>query len=349
MPVSSLPQSQESAPAWHLLGRALELTAPALRGGVGRLPREMRVLAGYHLGWLDEHGRTVNGPALGKVVRPALVYASCEAVGGSAKDAIGAAVAVELVHNFSLVHDDVIDRDELRRHRPTVWRQFGIPAALLGGDAMLTLALHVLADTPDIDVSRAVQVLAHATLELIEGEAMDTAFEQRSDVTVAEYVAMAGGKTGALMWAACTLGALAGGAERGRIHHLARFGRHVGLAFQITDDLLGLYGDAKVTGKPVGRDLATRKKTYPVLAAMATDTTAGQKLAAMYARLGPLDDPLVPQAVLLIEESGGRRAAEQAAAQELQRAFAALTEAVPEPRAAADLKALAHLMAHRAT
>ncbi|MFE7268998.1 polyprenyl synthetase family protein [Streptomyces sp. NPDC057623] len=261
---------------------------------------------------------------------------------------MSAAAAVELVHNFSLVHDDVIDRDELRRHRPTVWAVFGVPAALLCGDALLALALQAVAEARRAEVAaRSVGLLCAAVVELVEGEALDTAFEQRDDVSADEYTAMAVGKTGALMGAACALGALAGGAEEERAQRFQRFGRHVGLAFQITDDLLGLYGDRAATGKPVGSDIASRKKTLPVLAAMGSGTEAGDRLTELYARPGPLDEKAVRQAVDLVDEAGGRATAERTAAQELRHALTALDEADPAPAAVHDLTALVHLMTHR--
>ncbi|MFC7308928.1 polyprenyl synthetase family protein [Streptomyces monticola] len=325
------------------------MTTPALRGWGGRLPREMGRLAGYHLGWLDEHGRPTadQGAVGGKAVRPALAYVSAEAVGGRATDAVGAAVAVELAHNFSLVHDDVIDGDALRRHRSTLWAAFGMPSAVLAGDALHTLALQVLAESPAPGAGRSVGVLADAVLELIEGEAMDTFFEQRRDVSVGEYRSMARGKTGALMGAACELGALSGGAGEVRAEHLGVFGRHLGVAFQITDDLLGLYGDQQVTGKPVGNDITARKKTYPLLAALQSGGDAAARLGELLHQPGRLEETHVKEALHLIEAAGGRRTAQRAAHRELEHAFAALTAADPTPAAVEQLTALAHLMTHR--
>lgn len=350
MPVSPPSQSEEKALAGRLLDRARAMTGPALRAWAGHLPPHSRSLAGYHLGWLDADGQPSDGRSGGgKAVRPALAYASCEAVGGNAPAAVGAAVAVELVHNFSLMHDDVIDRDPLRRHRLTVWKQFGLPAALLGGDALLTLAFRVLADSFVVDGARALRVLGGATVELIEGEALDTAFEQRRDVTVSEYLVMAEGKTGSLMGAACALGALAGGADEEATRHLTRFGRRLGVAFQIADDVLGLFGDAQRTGKPVGGDLLARKKTYPILTALASGTAAGNRLAALCARPGPLDTGSIGQAVELIDEAGGRRAAHRQAARELERAHTELVGVGLRPAAVRELTALAHLLTHRTT
>ncbi|MEC4020692.1 polyprenyl synthetase family protein [Streptomyces sp. H27-D2] len=329
-----------------LLARARLGVEPGLRGWVEQLPPAMAWPAGYHLGWLDADGRSV-AAVRGKAVRPALAFACAEAVGGRARDAVSAAVAVELVHAFSLVHDDIIDGDRTRRHRPTVWRAFGVPAAVLTGDVLLALACQTAAGDPGPRAARSVSWLAGAVVELVEGQAADVAFALRTDVTVEQYTAMASAKTGALMGCACAVGALAGGAGEDRAGRLAGFGRYLGVAFQIVDDLLGIFGDPRITGKPVGADLAARKKTYPVLAALASDTRAGRDLAALYAGGDPLTGDQLAQAARWVSEAGGRSSAGQAAQQELARAFAALDEADPHPEALADLTALAHVLTHR--
>ncbi|MDT3396005.1 polyprenyl synthetase family protein [Streptomyces sp. B1866] len=345
--MSAMPVDQVSMRRGReLLARARLDVEPGLRAWADRLPPRVRPLAGYHLGWLDEHGRA-RAAAAGKAVRPALAFSCARAVGGPPWHAVGAAVAVELVHAFSLVHDDVIDRDETRRHRPTVWKAFGIPAAVLTGDALLALAGRVLADASGPRSARQVALLADAVIELVEGEAADVAFETRTDVTLVDYLAMAGGKTAALMGCACALGALAAGADEARADHLAAFGRHLGLAFQIVDDLLGIYGDPAVTGKPVAADLAARKKTYPVLAALASDTPAGRELASLYAADTPIAGDRLAQATRWVTEADGRALAERAAERERTLAFAALAAADPDPDAAGDLTALAHVLVHR--
>lgn len=336
----------ERAAVTQLLSEARKLTAAALREQGQRLPCDLTRLAGYHLGWLDEHGHPTSDPGGGKLMRPALAYACAEAVGGKAVDAVSAAVAVELVHNFSLIHDDIIDRDELRRHRPTLWAAFGVPAALLAGDALHALALKVVAETPGPCAGRAVGVLSAAVLELLEGEAMDTAFEQRADVTLGQYRVMAESKTGALMGAACQLGALTAGADSGRAERLDTFGRHLGVAFQITDDLLGLFGDERMTGKPVGNDITARKKTYPLLAALHCGGEAGARLCDLLTR-PELGGAQVCEAIGLIDAAGGREMAEHAARREMQHAFKVLAAVDFTPGAVGKLTALAHVMTHR--
>ncbi|OLT33222.1 hypothetical protein BJF79_08040 [Actinomadura sp. CNU-125] len=235
----------------------------------------------YHLGWQDVAGHPVTADG-GKGIRARLVRLACEAVGGTAEQAVPAAVAVELAHNASLVHDDVIDGDELRRGRPAVWAVFGVPAAILAGDALFFLATEVLAERPPPLGGAGVCVLAGAIQQLIEGEHSDSEAEERPGGTLLEAEERAAAKTAALTAAAGALGALAAGAEADRIEGMRAYGLHLGLAFQFIDDLLGIWGDPARTGKPVGSDLASRKKSLPVVYALASPTPAGRALAELY-------------------------------------------------------------------
>ncbi|MFI6639058.1 polyprenyl synthetase family protein [Streptomyces sp. NPDC050504] len=339
----TLPGALGTGPGADLLAEARCLVEPGLRACGERLPAQARRWAGYHLGLLDAHGRPV-AAATGKAVRPALAVSCARAVGGTGREAAGAAVAVELAHAFSLVHDDIIDRDEVRRHRPAVWKAFGVPAAVLTGDVLLALAHQVLADAPGPAKGRALSRLSRSVIELVEGEALDVSFESRSDVTQDEYAVMATGKTGALMGCACALGALAAGAGEARASHLASFGRHLGVAFQIADDLLDIFGTPRSTGKTAGSDLVTRKKTLPVLAALASASPAARRLAALYASPSPPTEEQVRQAAVWVAEAGGREAARKAAELQLDLAFAALDDADPAPSAVRELTALARLL-----
>jgi geranylgeranyl diphosphate synthase type I len=248
----------------------------ALRAAVDTLPGPARTVAGYHLGWLDERGGPAEAPA-GKSIRPAFVLAAARATGRTG-DPVPGAVAVELVHNFSLLHDDVMDGDLTRRHRPTAWAVFGVGPAVLAGDALLTLALDLLRPH-----HTAAPALAAAVQELIDGQFADLAFEERADVALDECLAMADAKTAALLGCSTALGAILAGAPPEQVRMLERAGRELGLAFQIVDDLLGIWGDPAVTGKPVGADLARRKKSIPVVAALTSGTPEGAELAARYA------------------------------------------------------------------
>ncbi|HEY3471320.1 MAG TPA: polyprenyl synthetase family protein, partial [Amycolatopsis sp.] len=283
-------------PLTDVLAWSKGLVDPALRTAAERLPEVMRRIAGYHLGWWDAHGTpsTADG---GKALRPALVLLCAEAAGGDPADAVPAAVAVELVHNFSLLHDDVMDGDTTRRHRATAWTVFGTGPAVLAGDALLSLAFEEL-------TTEGAKVLSGAVLALLEGQAADLDFEERDDVTPGECVRMAEGKTAALLGASCVLGAASGHRDADRF---GAFGRAVGLAFQHIDDLLGIWGDPAVTGKPVYSDLQNRKKSLPVVTALCSGTAAGAELAALYRRREPLDGGELARAAELVEAAGGRQ------------------------------------------
>ncbi|QUQ68348.1 polyprenyl synthetase family protein [Kutzneria sp. CA-103260] len=320
--------------------RARELVTPGLRAAADRMNSATRQVIGYHFGWWDEHGRPLDANG-GKAVRPALAMLAAEAVGGTADQAADAGVAVELAHNYSLLHDDVMDQDRTRRHRPTAWTVYGVPAAILAGDALTTLAVEALvADGPPLS-TQGVERLNSALLRLIDGQAADTAFEGRTDVGLDECVTMAGDKTGALFAVACELGALAAGAPPERVWQLRQFGEHLGLAFQLVDDLLGIWGDPESTGKPVLSDLRSRKKSLPVVAALNAGNGAAGRLVELYHRAAPLDDAELRTCADLIEEAGGRAWAHQETQRQLDAALACLQAANPDSTAAAELGALA--------
>ncbi|TDD73976.1 polyprenyl synthetase family protein, partial [Actinomadura darangshiensis] len=299
--------------AAEVLAWSRRLLDPALRRAVETMPDASRSVAAFHFGWCDERGRPAAGPG-GKAIRPALALLAAEAAGGTAGAALPAAVAVELAHNFSLLHDDVMDGDRTRRHRRTAWTVFGANAAILTGDGLLAAAFEVLAEKPSPALARSVRVLGRAVVELVEGQCADLEFERRGDVTVDECLAMAGRKTGALIGAACALGAVHGGAGPGRAGRFRAFGERVGLAFQLVDDLLGIWGEPAVTGKPVHSDLCSGKKSLPVVAALTSGTPAGTELAALYLREEPLTGEETIRAAALIEDSGARAwAADRAA------------------------------------
>jgi geranylgeranyl diphosphate synthase type I len=328
--------------AGAVLDAARAAVEPALRAAVATLPAAVAPIAGYHFGWLDADGRPARAGA-GKAVRPALVAAAATAVGGDPAAAVPAAAAVELVHNFSLLHDDVMDSDPTRRHRPTAWTVFGTGPAILAGDALLTLAIDVLAGSGHPAAGPGVRVLCAAVQGLVDGQVADLDFERRAHVEVAECLAMAGGKTAALLGCSTALGALFGGAPQ-HAALLDRAGRELGLAFQYVDDLLGIWGDPAVTGKPVGSDLRNRKKSLPVVAALTSGTAAGRELAALYGGEDEFDDAAVTRAADLVDGSGARDWCREQVDLLLDTAlhrFAAL------PGAVDDLVALAHLVARR--
>ncbi|KDN84738.1 family 2 encapsulin nanocompartment cargo protein polyprenyl transferase [Kitasatospora cheerisanensis] len=338
--------ARDTAEALALLGRARAVVDPALRAAVDSLPDSMRQIAGYHLGWLEADGAP-SAAGSGKAIRPALVLAATQAVGGRPQDAVRAAAAVELVHNFTLLHDDVLDRDHTRRHRPTAWRVFGTTGAILAGDAMHSLALRVLAEDPHPAAPAAVRRLADCVVELCAGQQADCSFEQRDQVTLAECLAMAESKTGALLGCACALGALYAGADAATADAMDAFGREIGLAFQLIDDLIGIWGDPAITGKPVGADLAARKKSLPVVHALTAGGADGAELAALYASGRPLSPAELAAAADAVDRAGGRAWAQGESCERMATAISHLAVAVPDPERTDELLALAELVTRR--
>lgn len=318
--------------------------SPAVREAVERLSDPVRQVAQYHFGWRDDQGLVVqSADASGRAIRPALVLLAAQAVGGTAEQAVPAACAVELVHNFSLVHDDLMDRDPTRRYRKACWSLFGASAAILAGDALLALAFDVLGRSGTAGGTQNA-LLAGVLLDMVDGQGADMAFEQRTDVDVAECIRMAAGKTGALLGGACALGASAGDGNADQVAQLRRFGEHLGLAYQCLDDIQGIWGDPLMTGKAARSDLVNRKKSLPVVATLCSDTPAGRELARIYLGEGPLPDEDVLQAATLIELAGGREWTEARAARHLEQAMDSLRSAGLVPDAEAELAELARLV-----
>ena len=331
--------------------RARELVQPELRRCLDRLAPELRTVVAYHLGFVDRDGRPSSGDG-GKAVRPALAFLSAQAVGAPAEVAMPGALAVELVHNFSLLHDDVMDQDAERRHRPTAWALFGVGRAIVTGDALLVLAHQVLLEPLSPERERASVALTRATARMIAGQAEDLAFESRLDVTVEECLRMCADKTGALLAYAASVGAILAGADQPAVRALEDFGLHVGLAFQAVDDILGIWGRSETTGKPVASDLRSHKKTLPVVAALsalsrsASSARQGEQLVRFLSN-GHLTEDDVKAAVALVEMGGGRERCMAEADRELHLALASLDRADFDPTARTELTDLARFVTAR--
>ncbi|SDH53370.1 polyprenyl synthetase family protein [Nonomuraea jiangxiensis] len=331
------------APGSGVLVRCRRLLEPALREAVSGLhPWSGRMVA-FAMGWSDADGRPEGGDG-GKGLRPAITMLSAEAVGGTAELALPGAVAVELVHAFSLVHDDIIDNDERRRHRDALWKAYGVGPALLAGDALLALAVSRLAGWPE-----AMKYLSAALVELVQGQTADMAFEERpwrgaNRVTVEEYTTMAAGKTGGLLGASAAVGVVLGGSPE-LADRMWDMGRDLGVAFQIVDDMLGIWGDPGLTGKPVHSDLRRDKKTLPVLAALASGGSAAKELSAVLVA-GVVDDDSARRAADLVTDAGGRAAAQAMADHYLTTALRVMDECLP---GATELRALCHSLVDRIT
>jgi len=305
----------------------------------------------YHLGWLDAELRPARAPR-GKRIRPLLCLLACEAAGGDWQRALPAACSIELVHNFTLLHDDIEDASETRRHRPTAWALWGVPQALNTGDALWAvarLAVYGLsANGYDAEtVLAAARRLDEACLLLCAGQYLDLHFEQVERVTVAEYTRMIAGKTAALLSASLAIGAALGGAAAPAVEALAAAGTALGLAFQAVDDILGVWGEPTATGKSAATDILARKKTLPVLHALGWEREHGfTDLAALYARpLGPEDVPVV---LALLERAGSRAFAEAWAGRQQSRALQDLHASGCAGPALAALEEVAVSLLHRA-
>jgi len=271
----------------------------------------MRALVREHFAFDDPAAKR------GKRLRPRILVAVAETEGANGEDAFAAAAAIELLHNFSLVHDDIEDRDELRHGRPTLWITHGIPAALTAGDAMCALSFTTLLDDP---VARAPEALAamsaclhRGNYAMCLGQGADIGFETSPSVSFAEYIAMIEGKTAALFATACELGALAAGAAPARAAAYARMGRAYGLAFQVRDDVLGTWGTPAETGKPAGADIRRRKWSFPVAWAMDGPPSADRAVVARaYASIGELADGDADAVIAALERLGAHAAADAA-------------------------------------
>jgi geranylgeranyl diphosphate synthase type I len=262
----------------------------------------------YHMGWRSTSLRPVAAPG-GKRIRPLLCLLACGAASGKPESALPAAAGLELLHNFSLIHDDIEDDSATRRHRPTLWKLFGMPQACNAGDGMFGLAhlaFHRLRGRGIADsiVLEALNIFDETCLTLTEGQYLDMAFEGRTDVSVTEYFRMIGAKTGALLAAAPQIGALIGGAGPEQVTAYRAYGLATGRAFQLQDDILGIWGDESVTGKSVAGDILSKKKSLPVIYALRSPVTE-KRMARLYAKPALTADD-VPQVLALLDESAAR-------------------------------------------
>ncbi|MCC3762375.1 polyprenyl synthetase family protein [Glycomyces sp. TRM65418] len=319
-----------------------------LRAAAGRLPGPAARIAAYHFGWTDTAGEPVEANS-GKALRPLLTLLAAKAIDDEAwRQAVPAAVAVEMIHNFSLIHDDIIDRDSLRRHRPTAWKVYGVNDAILVGDALHALAFEIIAEAGGDRAAVGAGVLAQTVRSLIEGQLADTRFETRDRVELDECVAMSEAKTASLMGCATALGALFGGGTREQVDALRDFGFRLGLAFQHVDDLLGIWGDPAVTGKAVYSDLRNRKKSLPVTAALGSGHADAPELAELYNATGQLTEAELRRAADLVEACGGRHASRRSAETLTEAATGSLAAAGLRPEVVAELTGLAASTVDRA-
>jgi geranylgeranyl diphosphate synthase type I len=297
---------------------------------------ELRFMLAYHMGW---EGKGAGVEARGKRIRPLLLLLVTEAAGGDWREALPGAAAVELIHNFSLIHDDIEDNSTLRHNRKTVWMLWGIPQAINTGDAMYTLAhlalLGLERTCSPMNVLRATRLLQEACLRLTEGQHLDISYELRGDLTLESYWPMVKGKTAALLEASTGIGAIVAGAPSTTCEAYTRFALALGLAFQAQDDLLGIWGDSKTTGKSVESDLVSGKKTLPVLYGLSKNGPFAERWDQ-----GHIHAEEVISIAGMLAQEGAYEYTQEKANQYTDEAIRALDEAKPQGSAGEALREL---------
>ena len=328
------------------LNRVMELVEPELVNSVKKLSNELLPVIEYHFGWKTIKG--IEAPEdTGKRLRPSLAVLSAEAVGRDMEVAIPGAVAVELIHNFSLIHDDIIDGDKERRHRPSAWTAFSIEDALIAGDALHTLAFQVLLEENTPERVQAARRLVDATTTMISGQAADMTFDDLPTISFEECLKMEAAKTGALLGYSSSVGAILSGADENTCNALEVFGYELGLAYQAVDDVLGIWGDPKITGKPAGNDLREKKKSMPVSIVLSANNSDSEKLLDIFSTTEDLDEEEIVKASALIENAGGREATLEEADEHLKRAIEFLNNADIRKETFCELEEIAHFVVNR--
>lgn len=297
----------------------------------------------YHMGWTGEG----SGPeATGKRVRPLMLLLTVAACDTEWLHATPAAAAVELVHNFSLVHDDIQDNSEKRRGRTTVWKIWGMPLAINAGDALFVQSNQALMDLskhyPAETVVKAATVLHNTCLDLTRGQFLDMSYEKRNDLGVEDYWPMIAGKTAALLSACCHIGSILGDVDESKRDAYRSFGHALGMAFQMQDDILGIWGDEAITGKSAASDLLEGKKSLPVLYGL----SKRGKFAERWAK-GPIQPDEVEEIAQLLATEGSYEFTHAASRQMTTLALDSLREADPQGEAGEALMELANKLIKR--
>lgn len=308
----------------------------------------------YHMGWT---GAGAGSVATGKRIRPLLVLLTVASLKENRKEKDGkvipywlhaksAAAAIELVHNFSLVHDDIQDNSDKRRGRDTIWVKWGAPMAINAGDALFVIANQAIIDLakhyPAEVVVNAAGILNNTCLDLTRGQFLDMSYEERNDLNLEDYWPMISGKTSALLCACTQIGALLGGAGEEQQEAYKLFGYHLGLAFQVQDDILGIWGDEVVTGKSAASDLVEGKNSLPVLFALGKQGKFAERW-----KQGPITNDEVKAVAAQLEDEGGKSYAIEMSEKETQNALSYLKEANPQGEAGESILELVNMLLKR--
>ena len=353
-PKAPLSESAKADAGLHL-DRHREAVQASMRQAVPTEKNSLYAMLRYHLGWTDEQGTPIASEG-GKLLRPTVCLLACEWLGGKWQAGLYAAVALELCHNFSLIHDDIQDGDIERRHRPTVWYLWGQPMALVAGDALLSLAdMAVFMDRESPEVARldpkvALEIsraLTQGYLEMVEGQYLDLSFEGSLSISVDDYLDMASRKTGALFECAMSMGALAATGDRETAGVMGRCGCMLGLAFQIRDDVLGIWGSTQATGKAVGSDIRRRKKSLPVVHALAHSRGAdAEALQRVYRQQGLSEDD-VQQVLEIMDRLATQEFCQRLAEEHGRKALEVVGTLRLEPWATQELRGLVEFVVSR--
>lgn len=306
----------------------------------------------YHLGWKNENGEPINAENRGKCLRPTLCLFACEALGGDWTNALPAAVALELIHNFSLIHDDIQDEDTERRHRPTVWTLWGKPKGILIGNTMRCLADQALFELSYKDISsskiaRASYLLTWSCLEMIKGQSLDLEFEGAKKVFIKDYMEMIAYKTGTLISCSMELGALMASDDPTCISAFAECGVHLGLAFQIRDDVLGIWGQNPSTGKTSGNDIRKKKKSFPIVYAFENSRGSSKKrLSDVYSK-PHVDEQDVLDIMYILNDINAESKSQESLQEKIYLALDSVKPLMLPPWATHELVALTQFLADR--
>lgn len=315
--------------------------------------KEFHEMLTYHMGWT---GEGAGSQATGKRIRPLVTLLSTASINSEEKGsssnnlnwlhAVSAAASIELIHNFSLVHDDIQDNSELRRGRKTVWVKWGSPMAINAGDALFVIAYQSMLDLskhyPAEMVMQATNILSEICLKLTQGQFLDMSYENRHDLTIEDYWHMIGGKTASLLSACTQIGALLGYAKPEKVEAFRLFGYHLGLAFQVQDDVLGIWGDESVTGKSVASDLVEGKNSLPVLFGLVQN----RQFASRW-KQGAIPQTEVQEVANLLENEGAKEYAEKKSVEETNKAMQFLEQADPTGEAGQAIYQLTNMLLKR--